>query len=466
MKKNLIIIIFLLSAAGGKSQMNMHGMHMDTVKKKSVKSTDTVKKAMDMGNMDMSGMYMGDMSHAFSLNLPMNRNGSGTSWLPDQSPMYAYMLTAGKWNLMFHGAVFLRYTTQNLNSDGKRGQAAKFDAPNWAMAMAQHKVGENGLFSANLMMSADALTEGGYGYPLVFQSGESWKNVPLVDRQHPHDLFAELAVGYTQALNKDADLTGYFGYPGEPALGPVTFMHRPSAMNDPDATLAHHWQDATHITFGVATLGFRYKIARIEASVFNGHEPDENRYNFDKPVFNSYSYRLSVNPNDHWAMQFSQGYIKGPEALNPLENILRTTASISKQYNFNDDKFISSALIWGYNHVEEPGGGTANEHSITAESNVQLDKTAIYGRYEFVQKTADELNLSPASVNAAVFNVNAITLGVNHRLFKTWNTNVTLGIQSTLNIIPQGLNTLYGNSPLSGEVYLKISPSLMKMMKM
>ncbi|OCX53516.1 hypothetical protein BEL04_04240 [Mucilaginibacter sp. PPCGB 2223] len=463
MKKIIIFIAVIAINLSAKAQMHMPGMQMDTAKKKPAQNAGTTPKKMDM---DMSGMYMGDMSHAYSLNLPMNRDGSGTSWLPDQSPIYAYMLTAGKWNLMFHGAVFLRYTTQNFNNDGKRGQASKFDAPNWAMAMAQHKVGENGLFSASLMMSADALTEGGYGYPLLFQSGESWKNIPLVDRQHPHDLLAELAVAYTHAFNKDADLTAYAGYPGEPALGPVAFMHRPSAMNDPDATLAHHWQDATHITFGVATLGFRYKMAKIEASLFNGREPDENRYNFDKPVFNSYSYRLSVNPNEHLALQFSQGYIKGPEALNPLENILRTTASISKQYNFTDDKFLSSALIWGYNHVEEPDGHTANEHSVTAEGNIQLNKTAVYVRYEFVQKTSDELNLLPPDVNGAIFNVNAITLGINHRVLQAAGTNFTLGVQGTLNVIPQGLSTLYGSSPLGAEVYLKISPALMKTMKM
>jgi hypothetical protein len=31
-------------------------------------------------------------------------------------------------------------------------------------------------------------------------------------------------------------------------------MHRPS-QHDPDAPIGHHWQDSTHITFGVATLG-------------------------------------------------------------------------------------------------------------------------------------------------------------------------------------------------------------------
>jgi hypothetical protein len=472
MKKHILYLpILLLLTTTASAQMDMSHSAADTTKNKKprpgyhimngkeMKNADMGDMNMDMGN--DTGMTM--MSHAFSLNLPMSRDGSGTSWLPDASPMYGYMLTAGSWGLMFHGAIYPRFTSQNFNNDGKRGQASKFDAPNWFMGMAQHKVGGSGLFSFNLMMSLDRLTEGGYGYPLLFQSGETWKDMPLHDRQHPHDLFSEVAVAYTQALSKVADLTGYIGYPGEPALGPVAFMHRPSAMNDPDATLAHHWQDATHITFGVATLGFRYGIAKVEASAFNGHEPDENRFDFDKPAFNSYSYRVSVNPDKHVAIQFSQGIINGPEALNPAEDIFRTTASITTEHQIADASFINNSLIWGHNSVEEHNGQpNASEHSITAESNVQLDATAVYARYEFVQKSAEELSINPATVT--IFNVNAFTLGVNRRLFQHAHTDVSLGVQATLNTIPDGLLNLYGNSPLSGQIYLKISPSLMKMM--
>lgn len=474
--KNTILYITLLtlltSAASAQMNMNMSHMGHDTAKKA---TTDTTKKPKprpgyhimngremknsDMGNMNMDMDDM-SMSHAYSRNLPMSRDGSGTGWLPDESPVYAYMWMPGKWNVMFHGAIYPRFTSANLNNDGKRGQDNRFDAPNWFMGMAQRKVGAKGLFSFNLMLSLDRLTEGGYGYPLLFQSGESWQGQPLHDRQHPHDLFSELAVAYTQSFTKDVDLTAYVGYPGEPAIGPVAFMHRISAINNPDATLGHHWQDASHITFGVATLGLRYKIAKIEASAFNGHEPDEERFGFDKPVLNSYSYRLSVAPDKHLALQFSQAQINGPEALNPAEDIFRTTASISTQHNFNNDSYLSNTLVWGHNSVNHHNGQTnSSEHSITMESNLQLKMVAVYGRYEFVQKSAEELSIS--SVTDALYNVNAFTLGINHRLFTQAKTDFTLGVQATVNAIPAGLSALYGNTPLSGQVYLKISPAKM-----
>jgi hypothetical protein len=224
-------------------------------------------------------MDMGNMSHSFSLHLPMQRNGSGTAWLPDASPMYGYMYHSPKWMYMLHGNLFLRYTNQDFSNKGSRGDA-KFDAPNWAMFMGQTKIGKNGLFHFSTMVSLDPVTER-TGYPLLFQSGETYKGKPLVDRQHPHDLFSELSAGYSQALSNKSDVFIYVGYPGEPALGPVAFMHRPSSLDNPDAPITHHWLDATHITFGVATVGVRYGNFRIEGSSFTGREPGEMRFNFD-----------------------------------------------------------------------------------------------------------------------------------------------------------------------------------------
>ncbi len=165
------------------------------------------------------------------------------------------------------------------------------------------------------MFSLDPITAGGEGYPLLFQTGESYKNQPLVDRQHPHDLFSELSVSYSQALSSKSDVFAYVGYPGEPALGPAAYIHRPSGFFNPDAPLTHHWVDATHITFGVATLGVRYGNVKIEGYSFTGREPDENRYDFDKPLFDSWSGRLSYNLTASWALQASHGFIKQPELL-------------------------------------------------------------------------------------------------------------------------------------------------------
>ncbi len=224
------------------------------------------------------------MHSSIDLAEPMSREGSGTSWLPDSSPMYAKMFMFDDNMLMLHGAIFPRYT----NVSTRRGDD-RIDAPNWIMAMYSHPLGDNAQIGARLMMSLDPLTEGGRGYPLLFQSGESWNGEPLHDRQHPHDLFDELSFSLSQKFEHDLSAYIYFGYPGEPALGPPTFMHRPSAMDDPDAPLGHHWQDSTHVTFGVATAGLVWRNVKIEGSIFTGREPDEDRYDFDQPEFDSYS---------------------------------------------------------------------------------------------------------------------------------------------------------------------------------
>lgn len=393
------------------------------------------------------------MSHSYSLSLSMNRNGSGTGWLPDESPMNGYMLHTGKWMLMFHGSVFLRYTSTDITKEGSKG-LSKWDAPNWFMGMAQRKIGTDGLLKFGLMLSLDRLTEGGDGYPLLYQSGETWEGKPLVNRQHPHDLFAELSVGYTQRLSKDIDLTGYFGYPGEPALGPVAFMHRVSSSNNPDAPLSHHWQDASHITFGVGTLGFRYKIFRLEGSVFTGSEPNEERWGFDKLNMNSYSYRLSVNPTKNFALQFSQGFIKSPEALEPGVDVTRTTASVIHSHNFTSTRNINTTFAWGYN---DKGHGHA-EHSFLLESNLQLNKLAIYGRYEFVQKDPDELSLEGFDHDTR-FDINALTLGTNYRLFQFANTNLSIGLQGSIYFSPKELQSIYGKNPLSAQIYIKLNPA-------
>src|SRR5262249_45416527 len=231
-----------------------------------------------------SGAARMEMHSSINLADAMSREGSGTSWLPDSSPIYGHMFMFGDNMLMLHGAVFPRYT----NVSTRRGDD-RIDAPNWFMGMYSHPLWDDAQFGSRLMMSLDPLTEGGRGYPLLFQTGESWNDEPLHDRQHPHDLFDELSFSVSQKFEHDLSAYIYFGYPGEPALGPPTFMHRPSAMDDPDAPIGHHWQDSTHVTFGVATAGLVWRDIKIEGSIFTGREPNEDRYNFDQPDFDSYS---------------------------------------------------------------------------------------------------------------------------------------------------------------------------------
>lgn len=468
-----IILIGWNDSAFAQMKMNMgdtskhqHQMMTDTAKslkrhkipvKKPMPGMDMGDgmEGMDMGNMKMDAM----MSSSLSKNLPMNRDGSGTGWLPDASPMYGIMLNSGKWSYMVHGNVDLRYTKQDLGDAGSRG-GSKFDAPNWFMGMAQRTVGKNGLLHFNLMMSLDRLTEGGQGYPLLFQSGESWKSIPLHDYQHPHDLFAELSASYAYATSKNTDLSVYVGYPGEPALGPVTFMHRPSAMSDPDAPISHHWADATHITFGVATVGFRFYQFKIEGSSFTGREPDENRYNFEDPKFDSWSVRLDYNPSANWALQVSHGFVKSPEALHPDEDVYRTTASAIYSRPFGHDNSFNASAVWGLNKTH----GQDGDNSALLEGDVRLKKLDVYTRYEFVQKTTEELDLNALIYgNTSIFPVNAITLGLNYDLIKIGPLNLAAGGQFTWYGADSRLNSLYGKNPTAGEVFLRLYPRLMKM---
>lgn len=413
---------------------------------------------MEMNHDDMQMQGMENMSHSFSLHLPMGRNGSGTGWLPDASPMYGYMYHSAKWMYMLHGNLFLRYTNQDFSGKGNRG-GEKFDAPNWIMLMGQRQVGNNGLFHFSAMLSLDPITER-TGYPLLFQSGETYNGKPLIDRQHPHDFFSELAVSYSQALSPEADVFFYLGYPGEPALGPVAFMHRPSALDNPDAPITHHWVDATHITFGVATLGLRYGNFKLEGSSFTGKEPDENRYDFDKPLFNSWSGRVSYNPTKNWALQVSHGFIKSPEILHAGENVNRTTASAIYSLPLANDGTFNATAIWGVNKSKAHKG----ENAYVIEASWKQHKAGLFSKYEYVQKSIEELVLDEDIYgHDAVFPINAITAGLNYDFLNLRATRLALGSQFTLYHADKNLNTLYGKNPMAFEVYLRLYPGMMKM---
>lgn len=394
-----------------------------------------------------------EMNSSLTPYAPLARNGSGTSWLPDATQMHAIHQNYGRWLLMIHGSVFVRYTNQNIDRHNRRG-GDTFDAPNWVMVMGQRGVGRKGHLMLRGMFSADPITEGANGYKLLFQTGETWKGNPLVDRQHPHDLFMELAAAYSHTFDDHSGVFLYFGLPGEPALGPSAFMHRPAALNIPDAPLGHHWQDNTHITFGVATIGIQHENIQIDASIFNGREPDEDRYNIDQPRFDSYSVRLSMNPSDCLAMQISHGFINNPETLEPNQDIRRTTAAIIYNKLRQSGSFWTNSLVWGMN---DPNHGV-NQHSVLFESNLQLRQYSFFTRLEFVEKSPEELGL--ISLKERKFSINSWMVGTTRKIFSTRNLDMRLGALATLNIVEDALRPFYGNLPVSAEMFLQVTPGL------
>jgi len=406
-------------------------------------------------SMPKNGDTMMMMSHAYSRNLPMSRNGSGTSWLPDNSPVYAYMFHGRKWMYMVHGAVFARYNKQDLFDDGSRG-GSQFDVPSMVMFMGQRNVGAKGLFHFSTMASLDPVAVGGSGYPLLFQTGETYKGEPLVDRQHPHDLISELSVSYAHSFSRDIDLYLYLGYPGEPALGPSAYIHRPSAFFNPDAPLSHHWVDATHITFGVATAGLRTGKVKWEFSSFTGREPDEDRYDFDEPRFDSWSGRLSYNPASAWSMQVSHAFIREPEELHPDEDVNRTTASLTFSGRGNGSTNITA--LWGMNKT----AGHDPEHAALIEGSYILGRMAYYGRLEWVQKSVEELDLDESRYgHDAIFPVTALTAGLAYDIGAWGQTRLSLGGQLSVFGVDETLRELYGEVPVSGQVYLRLYPGML-----
>ncbi|HJX99004.1 MAG TPA: heavy metal-binding domain-containing protein, partial [Chthoniobacterales bacterium] len=431
-------------------------------KKKSSPTHATHQTHAEHATHNADGMAMAEHHHGdhaehememhSSLNLvdPMNREGSGTSWIPDSSPIYGYMKMFGDDMLMLHGAIFPRYT--NVSSD--RGDD-RIDAPNWIMAMFSHAFTDKTQLGLRAMMSLDLLTEQGRGYPLLLQSGESWHDEPLHDRQHPHDLFDELSFSLSQKLANDLSGYIYFGYPGEPALGPPVFMHRPSAMDDPDAPIGHHWQDSTHITFGVATTGLQWKNVKIEGSIFTGREPDEDRYDFDRPRFDSYSGRISWNPTPDLALQVSHGYLKNPEALEPDLKQHRTTASLIYNKSLGPDANWATSLVWGQNNNTDEG----KTQSMLIETNYQHERDTVYARWEYVEKSGHELVLDPIDLEKT-FAVNAVSIGYVRDLSHGNQIDIGLGGQFTVDFWPGDLDRYYGGGPGYGfQVFLRMRPS-------
>lgn len=394
---------------------------------------------------------------------PMTDDGSGTGWLPASSPMEMAMVVPpnGRWVFGLHGAVFPRVTAQDAGEAGSRG-ATSVDAPNWLMGMAQRPLGTATRLTVRAMLSLDPITEGGNGYPLLFQTGETFEGARLVDRQHPHDAVSELSATLARSLGSDASAFAYAAYPGEPALGPVAFMHRPSARFMADAPLSHHWQDATHILWGVATAGVVVGPVKLDGSVFTGAEPDEDRWTPDTPSFNSVSARVSVSPSPAWALQVSRGWLTEPEALEPGVDQTRTTASVIYGSRLGPGD-VTATLAWGRNvfHTEDEADDHGDpQDAFLAEAAYQFGRFGVFGRGEVVDKSTEELALDDA-LGEAVYSVGALSLGGVAEVARLGGLVARVGLQGTAYAVPDGLAPLYGSAPVSAQVFLRLSPSRM-----
>jgi hypothetical protein len=383
----------------------------------------------------MQGMYG---------NHPMTREASGTSWQPDSSPHEGIHGMEGEWMTMIHGFVNLIYDHQG----GPRGDDKTFST-SMLMVMAQRPIAQ-GTLGLRGMVSADPLM-GKEGYPLLLQTGETADGqTPLIDRQHPHDLFMELAASYSHPLSDNSSVFGYVGLPGEPALGPPAFMHRLSGVDNPEAPISHHWLDSTHITYGVVTLGYVLDAFKIEGSVFRGREPDQFRYNIETGKLDSSSVRLTYNPTADWSLQVSRGHIVSPEALEPDVNVNRTTASViyNRVLDFGN---WQTTFAWGRNAASTD----TTTDSYLLESAVTIRKThTVFGRAERSDK--NELFGQGSPLAGQVFPVDKLTLGYVYDLPAIHHYQFGVGGLVSAYVLPSELDPFYGSHPFSYMIFARL----------
>ena len=411
-------------------------------------------------NMQMPGMQHGSphSGHAMDMDQAttfieeiLQHDTAGTSAEPASTPHEMLMTQKGPWMLMFHGGGFLVSQQQT----GPRGGDKVFGA-SWLMPMAQRELGP-GTFTARVMLSLDPATITDRRYPELFQLGETAFGKPIVDGQHPHDFFMELALLYDLKLSKNTLLTFYAAPVGDPAMGPEAYAHRASASEDVLAPLGHHLQDSTHIANDVLTVGLAYKIARIEASAFHGREPDEDRWDIDAGAINSWSARLTMNPAANWSGQYSITHLKSPEQLFPAESTLRMTASVTYNRPLARGNWAST-LLWGRNR-DIPSGQVFN--SYLAESTVRFAQhNYAWTRIENVDRTNELLLgnklLPPGFDERFLARVQAYSFGYDREFNFVPHVSSALGGQYTLYAKPSSLDSIYGAHPMGVLLFLRL----------
>lgn len=391
------------------------------------------------------------------------RTGSGTSRLPDSTPMEGAHLSARDWHLMIHGFLNLVFQTES----NPRGREETFST-NMVLLDAGRELwgGELGL----RFMGSLEPTLGGDGYPLLLQTGESadGRN-PLFDRQHPHDLLMEIAVQF-----RKGPVHLYFAPVGDPALGPSAFMHRLSSAVNPVAPLTHHWLDATHISYGVLTFGLDLVDSlRVEGSVFNGREPDQYRWNMERFRLDSYSGRVTWNPKRNWSLQASAGKLTQPGRLHPGLDVVRTTASVTHNRPLEGGNW-QTTVAWGRNDTERltappsslpPGvhihftpGVSPHQNALLAETSVRIASAhAIFARFEWAEK--DELFIAADRRHDDIYAVSKLSSGYAFDFLRVGHARWGVGAYANLYWVDEQLEFVYGKRPKGVGLFLRFEIS-------
>jgi hypothetical protein len=265
----------------------------------------------------------------------------------------------------------------------------------------------------------------------------------------------QLAAIWRMPVSSTTGLTLAGGPAGEPALGPVAFMHRASAADNPFAALGHHVFDSTHIAFGVVTAAVDHGPWLVEGSIFNGREPDENRWNIDLGRLDSASARVWYRPTAEWEFQVSSGHLIDPEELDP-GNVQRTTASAG-WFTRDGADFTAVTAGYGMNAAHE-----AHRQSVFGEAARRTGRHSLFARAELVQvETAKLLNdsqLARSAAAALVDPVGALTVGGVRDLGQWRGFEGGFGAGVTLYAVPEALKATHGRHPVSFQLFFRLRP--------
>ena len=348
--------------------------------------------------------------------LTPTRETSGTAWLPPVTPMYGVHRPWRGWDLRLNGVVFAQAIVEPRDRHRTGGAGTKQAASiNWGMAGARRDLA-GGRFGVRTMFSAEPWTVRGCGALNFLATGEVCDGDTVHDRQQPHDLFMELAADYERVLRGNWRWQLYAGFAGEPALGPPGYPHRSSAMANPIRPLTHHWLDATHVTFGIITLGVHNQRWKAEASAFNGREPDERRVDLDLGAFDSAAGRLSFLPTDRLAFQVSVARLRDAGTDFPFPGqapVMRATASAVYHSPLGPNGIWATTLAYGANHARERVSGgilDATSHGALLESSLTIaGRHTMFGRGEVGGAPAHHLHAHEYST--LVFAVGKVQIG-------------------------------------------------------
>lgn len=388
------------------------------------------------------------------------RSTSGTAWLPDSTKAAGWHSLRGPWSLSLHGNAFGQYSDQStVHGDRQLGLT------DWEMIVASRTIGA-GIVELHAMTSLEAAVLGSRGYPLLLQTGQR-----LANRQAPRDGLMELSARYDHAFGRSIAASVYAAPVGEPAVGPVAFMHRPSAQDDPTAPLGHHWQDATHAAVGVVTAGIFSRFAKLEGSVFNGRQSDTNRFRVDieGARLDSYAGRFTVAPTGSTTASVWWAYIADHERDGaPMH---RYGAQIMTQRPGVAGGDWTTTAIFGANvhhhigpdHSALHGGNPASPHqrsnSLLLESAVGIGhRLSVFGRIERVQKSASELGFLGGDLTQR-FDVRPLSLGTRIEVVKFRRLSVGVGGRAAVTLLPETLRYTYGTRrPTGYSIYLNARP--------